>query len=195
MLWVCEHWSHARDPLTLITCKGSVNTDHIPGSVNTGHIPGSMNTDHIPGSVNTGHIRGSMNTGHIPGSVNTDHISMSVHAMSLKTSLLDKGSVISLRTGTCMVHPDHMLGVCEHWSHPRVCEHWAHPRICEHWSHPRVARFICTVCTCRIRWSCKDLTSIPQQIHWVQLKHLLLRHMYNLSLPNLCATLLVSLLC
>ena len=27
------------------------------------------------------------------------------------------------------------------------------------------------------------------------LKHLLLRHMYNLSLPKLCATLLVDLLC
>ena len=34
--------------------------------------------------------------------------------------------------------------------------------------------------------------SVSQQIHWMQLKHLLLRHMYNLSLPNLCATLLVD---
>ena len=58
-----------------------------------------------------------------------------------------------------------------------------------------VARFICTVCTRRIRWSCEGLTSVTQQIHWMRLKHLLLRHMYNLSLPNLCATLLVSLLC
>ena len=37
------------------------------------------------------------------------------------------------------------------------------------------ARFIRTVCTRRIRWSCEGLTSIPQQIHWIQLKHLLLR--------------------
>ena len=36
------------------------------------------------------------------------------------------------------------------------------------------ARSIGTVSTCRIRWSCKGLTSIPQQIHWIQLKHLLL---------------------
>ena len=27
---------------------------------------------------------------------------------------------------------------------------------------------------------------------WIQLEHLLLRHMYNLPLPNLCATLLVA---
>ena len=39
----------------------------------------------------------------------------------------------------------------------------------------RYARFIRTVCTRRIRWSCEGLTSIPQQIHWIQLKHLLLR--------------------
>ena len=37
------------------------------------------------------------------------------------------------------------------------------------------ARFICTVCTRRIRWSCEGLTSIPQWIHWIKLKHLLLR--------------------
>ena len=34
--------------------------------------------------------------------------------------------------------------------------------------------------------------SVTQQIHSIQLKHLLLRHMYNLSLPKLCATLLVD---
>ena len=34
--------------------------------------------------------------------------------------------------------------------------------------------------------------SVTQQIRWIQLKHLLLRHMYNLSLPKLCATLLVD---
>ena len=34
--------------------------------------------------------------------------------------------------------------------------------------------------------------SVTQQIHWIQLKHLLLRHMYNLSLPKLYATLLVG---
>ena len=37
------------------------------------------------------------------------------------------------------------------------------------------ARFICTVCTRRIRWSCEGLTSVTQQIHRIQLKHLLLR--------------------
>ena len=46
------------------------------------------------------------------------------------------------------------------------------------------ARFICTVCTHRIRWSCEGLMSIPQQIHWIRLKHLLLT-LYNSSLPNL----------
>ena len=47
------------------------------------------------------------------------------------------------------------------------------------------ARFICTIYTCWIRWSCEGLTSVTQQIHWIHLKHLLLRHMYNLSLLNL----------
>ena len=37
----------------------------------------------------------------------------------------------------------------------------------------------------RIQWSCEGLTSIPQQIHWIQLKHLLPLTMYNLSLPKL----------
>ena len=50
-----------------------------------------------------------------------------------------------------------------------------------------VARFIHTVCTRRIQWSCKGLTSIPQQIRWIQLKHLLPLTMYNLSLPKLSA--------
>ena len=36
-------------------------------------------------------------------------------------------------------------------------------------------RFICTVCMHRVRWSCEGLTSIPQGIHGIQLKHLLLR--------------------
>ena len=36
-------------------------------------------------------------------------------------------------------------------------------------------RFICTVCTRSIRWSCEGLTSIPQQIHWIQLKVYLYR--------------------
>ena len=39
------------------------------------------------------------------------------------------------------------------------------------------------------------ITSVTQQKHWMQLKHLLLRHMYNSSLPNLCATLQVDPLC
>ena len=34
--------------------------------------------------------------------------------------------------------------------------------------------------------------SVTQQIHWIHLKHLLLRHMYNLPLLRLCATLLVA---
>ena len=37
--------------------------------------------------------------------------------------------------------------------------------------------------------------SVTQRIHWMRLKHLLLRTMYNLSLLNLCATLLVDPLC
>ena len=37
----------------------------------------------------------------------------------------------------------------------------------------------------RMQWSGKGLTSIPQQIHWIQLNHLLLITMYNLLLPNL----------
>ena len=34
--------------------------------------------------------------------------------------------------------------------------------------------------------------SVTQQIHWIQLKRLLLRPMYNLSLLRLCAILLVG---
>ena len=49
------------------------------------------------------------------------------------------------------------------------------------------ARFVCTVCTHRIRWSCKGLTSTPQQILWIHLNHLLRMTMYNLSLPKLSA--------
>ena len=37
-----------------------------------------------------------------------------------------------------------------------------------------------------------DPFRVTQQICWIQLKHLLLRHMYNLLLWNLCATLLVG---
>ena len=51
------------------------------------------------------------------------------------------------------------------------------------------ARFICTVCTCRIRWSCEGLTSVHNEYTEYTLKHLLSRHMYNLSLLNLCAML------
>ena len=61
-----------------------------------------------------------------------------------------------------------------------------------------VRKFICTVCTHRIRWSCGCLMSIPQQIHWIQLKHLLpCIIMYNLSLLKLlcCSTLLVTYVC
>ena len=59
-----------------------------------------------------------------------------------------------------------------------------------HWIQLEHARFICTVCMCRIH--CEGLMSVTQQIHWIQLKHLLLRHMYNLPLPKLHATLLVA---
>ena len=50
------------------------------------------------------------------------------------------------------------------------------------------ARFIRTVCMRRIWWSCEGLTSVHNEYTGYTLKHLLLRHMYNLSLPNLCAT-------
>ena len=33
--------------------------------------------------------------------------------------------------------------------------------------HFEFARFICTICTCRIQWSCEGLTSIPQWIYWL----------------------------
>ena len=47
------------------------------------------------------------------------------------------------------------------------------------------ARFIRTVCMRRIRWSCEGLTSVHNEYTGYTLKHLLLRHMYNLSLPML----------
>ena len=50
------------------------------------------------------------------------------------------------------------------------------------------ARFIGTACMRRIRWSCEGLMSTSQQTHWIQLKHLLLMTMYNLSLPKLMLT-------
>ena len=37
------------------------------------------------------------------------------------------------------------------------------------------ARFICTVCMRRIWWFWEGLMSIPQRIHWIPLKHSLLR--------------------
>ena len=49
------------------------------------------------------------------------------------------------------------------------------------------ARSICTICTHRIQWSCEGLTSTSQQIHWIELNHLLPLTMYNLSLPKLSA--------
>ena len=54
------------------------------------------------------------------------------------------------------------------------------------------ARFFRTVCMRTIRWSCEGLTSVHNEYTGYTLKHLLLRHMYNLSLPKLCATLLVG---
>ena len=47
------------------------------------------------------------------------------------------------------------------------------------------ARFICTICMRRIRWSCEGLTSVHNEYTGYLLKHLLLRHMYNLLLPVL----------
>ena len=47
------------------------------------------------------------------------------------------------------------------------------------------ARFIRTVCMHRIRWSCEGLTSVHNEYTGYTLKYLLLRHMYNLSLPAL----------
>ena len=52
------------------------------------------------------------------------------------------------------------------------------------------ARFIRTVCMRRIRWSCEGLTSVHNEYTGYTLKHLLLRHMYNLSLPVLMCYLL-----
>ena len=54
------------------------------------------------------------------------------------------------------------------------------------------ARFIRTVCMRRIWWSCEGLMSVHNEYARYTLKHLLLRHMYNLSLPKLRATLLVG---
>ena len=56
------------------------------------------------------------------------------------------------------------------------------------------ARFIRTVCMHRIRWSCEGLTSVHNEYTGYLLKHLLLRHMYNLPLPILlcCAQALCS---
>ena len=69
--------------------------------------------------------------------------------------------------------------------------------------HPSIwevaARFICTICMPRIWWSCEGLMSVHNEYTGYTLKHLLLRHMYNLSLPNLhallfgCDTLVVML--
>ena len=46
----------------------------------------------------------------------------------------------------------------------------------------QLARFIRTVCMRRIRWSCEGLTSVHNEYTGYTLKHLLLRHMYNLPL-------------
>ena len=48
-----------------------------------------------------------------------------------------------------------------------------------------LARFIRTICMRRIRWSCEGLTSVHNEYTGYTLKHLLLRHMYNLPLPML----------
>ena len=50
---------------------------------------------------------------------------------------------------------------------------------------PIPARFIRTDCMRRIRWSCEGLTSVHNEYTGYLLKHLLLRHMYNLPLPVL----------
>ena len=68
---------------------------------------------------------------------------------------------------------------------PNIMRHY--PKINAAVRLPRdIGRFIRTICTRRIWWSCEGLTSVTQQIHWIQLKHLLLRHMYNLSPKTMC---------
>ena len=44
-------------------------------------------------------------------------------------------------------------------------------------------------CMCRIWWSCEGLTSVHNKYTGWSLKYLLLRHMYNPVITNLCATL------
>ena len=52
--------------------------------------------------------------------------------------------------------------------------------LCPFWEGRGLARgrvckvYLYRLHTHRIQWSCEGLTSIPQQIHWIQLKHLLL---------------------
>ena len=48
------------------------------------------------------------------------------------------------------------------------------------------ARFICTVCMHRIRWSCEGLMSVHNIYTGYTLKHLLLRHMYNVATESMC---------
>ena len=68
----------------------------------------------------------------------------------------------------------------------RFC--WQEYSLCQ-WSmfdrFRHFARFIRTVCMRRIRWSCEGLTSVHNEYTGYTLKHLLLRHMYNLLLPVL----------
>ena len=60
-----------------------------------------------------------------------------------------------------------------------------HTYIHLHFQHDQNARFIHTVCMHRIQWSCEGLTSVHNKYTGYSLKHLLLRHMYNLPLPML----------
>ena len=46
-------------------------------------------------------------------------------------------------------------------------------------------RFIHTICMHRIQWSCEGLMPVHNEYTGYTLKHLLLRHMYNLPLPML----------
>ena len=93
--------------------------------------------------------------------------------------------------GICLVTPDKTpngssgvgVKVCSHWTTASPSPYYwrAAPLIfstatvMDRMDCIAIARFICTVCTRRILWSCEVLTSIPQQICWIQLKHLLLR--------------------
>ena len=94
---------------------------------------------------------------------------------------------------TCLEEGVVVLVTCS-WLHSMVTQRKMTIILVDFVCHDRkkvknLARFIRTCCTRRIRWSCEGLTSVHNEYTGWSLKHLLLRHMYNLSLPNLHATL------